>query len=177
MRCDTLRTSRGRVERGVGHMDEAAKKTVLRMFTYGLYAVSVRDGDQVNAFTANWICQASFEPPMVMVAVENDGRSIGMMRRAGIFGVSVYASGQRELAGHFGRRSKTNPNKMDGMPWEPGVTGVPLLTDALGHLECRIRGELGAGDHTVFVGEVVEARVRRDGEPLLQKETGFRYYG
>ena len=158
-------------------MDEAAKKTVLRMFTYGLYAVSVRDGDDVNAFTANWICQASFDPPMVMVAVENDGRSITMMRRAGIFGVSVYETGQRELAGHFGRRSKTHPNKMEGMLWEPGDTGVPLLIDALGHLECLVRGELPAGDHTVFVGEVVEARVRREGESLLQKETGFRYFG
>ena len=158
-------------------MDEAAKKTVLRMFTYGLYAVGVRNVNQVNAFTANWIAQASFEPPMVMLAVESDGRSIGMMRAAGVFAVSVYESGLRELAGHFGRRSKNNPDKMAGMPWEPGVTGAPLLTDALGHLECRIRGELPAGDHTVFIGEVIEARVRREGEPLLQRETGFRYYG
>jgi len=158
-------------------LDEAAKKTVLRMFTYGLYAVSVRDGAEVNAFTANWICQASFEPPMVMVAVENDGRSIEMMRRTGVFGVSVYETGQKELAGHFGRKSKTHPDKLAGQSWEPGETGAPLLTEALGHLECRVRGESPAGDHTVFVGEVVEARIRREGEPLLQKETGFRYFG
>ena len=158
-------------------MDETAKKTVLRMFTYGLYAVGVHDGDQVNAFTANWIAQASFDPPMVMLAVESDGRSIDMMRAAGVFAVSVYERGQRELAGHFGRRSKTHPDKMAGIPWEPGVTGAPLLTDALGHLECRIRGELPAGDHTVFIGEVIEACIRRKGEPLLQQETGFRYYG
>ena len=158
-------------------MDAAAKKTVLRMFSYGLYAVSVKDGEDVNAFTANWICQASFEPPMVMVAVENDGRSIDMMRRAGVFGVSVYEAGQRDLAGHFGRASKTHPDKLASHSWEAGETGAPLLTDTLGHLECRIRGELPAGDHTVFVGEVVEARVRREGEPLLQKETGFRYFG
>jgi flavin reductase (DIM6/NTAB) family NADH-FMN oxidoreductase RutF len=158
-------------------MDEAAKKTVLRMFTYGLYAIGVRRDDEVNAFTANWIGQSSFEPPMVMLAVENDGRSLPMMRDSGIFSVNVYESGQRELAGHFGRRSKTHPDKMQDMPWEPGVTGAPLLPQALGHLECRIRGELPAGDHTVFIAEVVEATVRRDGEPLLQRETGFRYFG
>jgi flavin reductase (DIM6/NTAB) family NADH-FMN oxidoreductase RutF len=158
-------------------MDEAAKKTVLRMFTYGLYAIGVRRDDEVNAFTANWIGQSSFEPPMVMLAVENDGRSLPMMRDSGVFSVNVYESGQRELAGHFGRRSKTHPDKMQDMPWEPGVTGAPLLPQALGHLECRIRGELPAGDHTVFIAEVVEATVRRDGEPLLQRETGFRYFG
>ena len=158
-------------------MDEAAKKTVLRMFTYGLYAVSVRNGDQRNAFTVNWIAQASFEPPMVMVAVENDGRSLPMLRAAGVFAVNVYASGQRELAGHFGRRSKTHPNKMDGIAYEDGVTGAPLLAETIGHLECAIRAEAPAGDHTVFVGEVVEARVRREAPPLTMAETGFRYYG
>lgn len=158
-------------------LDQAAKKTVLRMFTYGLYAVGVRDGDQVNAFTANWICQASFDPPMVMLAVENDGRSLAMLRRSGRFGVSVYESGQKELAGHFGRKSQTHPDKLGSIPWQSGASGVPLLVDALGHLECVVRGELPAGDHTVFVGEVVEATVRRDGEPLSQRETGFRYFG
>lgn len=158
-------------------MDEAAKKTVLRMFTYGLYAVSVRDGDRVNAFTANWVTQASFEPPMVMVAVENDGRSIAMMRNAGVFAINVYETGQRELAGHFGRRSKTHPDKMGGIAYETGVTGAPLLVEALGHLECAVRAEAPAGDHTVFVGEVVEAKVRRQGTPLTMAETGFRYFG
>jgi len=155
-------------------MDEAAKKSVLRMFTYGLHAVSVRDGDHVNAFTANWIAQASFEPPMVMVAVENDGRSIAMMRNAGFFAVNVYESGQRELAGHFGRRSTTHPQKLAGQAYETGVTGAPLLPEALGHLECAVRAEAPAGDHTVFIGEVVEARVRREGTPLTMAETGFR---
>lgn len=158
-------------------MDEAAKKTVLRMFTYGLHAVSVRDGDGVNAFTANWIAQASFEPPMVMVAVENDGRSIAMMRASGVFAVNVFESGQREFAGHFGRRSKTHPDKMAGIAHDTGVTGAPLLIDALGHLECEIRAEAPAGDHTVFIGEVVAASVRREGTPLSMAETGFRYYG
>jgi flavin reductase (DIM6/NTAB) family NADH-FMN oxidoreductase RutF len=111
------------------------------------------------------------------VAVENDGRSIGMMRASGAFSVNVYETGQKELAGHFGRRSKTHPNKLQDMPWEPGVTGVPLLPQALGHLECRIIGEIASGDHTVFIGEVIEASVRRDGEPLTQRESGFRYFG
>ncbi len=158
-------------------MDEEAKKTVLRLFTYGLHAVSVRDGDEINAFTANWIAQASFEPPMVMVAVENDGRSIAMMRNSGFFAVNVYETGQKELAGHFGRRSKTHPEKLASQAYELGVTGAPLLREALGHLECAIRAEAPAGDHTVFIGEVVEAMLRREGTPLTMAETGFRYFG
>ena len=158
-------------------MDEAAKKTVLRKFTYGLHAIAVRHGDRANAFTANWITQVSFEPPMVAVAVENGGASLELLQASGRFVVSVFASGQRELAGHFGRASARNPDKLSGAPHHPSPSGIPILDDALGWLECEIRGSLPSGDHTVFVAEVVEAGVLRDGEPLTMQETGFRYYG
>src|SRR2546427_4601434 len=57
-------------------MDEAAKKTVLRSFPYGLYAVTVAHGGEEHGMTANWVTQASFEPPMVVVAVENTSKTI-----------------------------------------------------------------------------------------------------
>ena len=50
-------------------MDAALKKSALRLFTYGLYAVTAKHGDEVSAMTVNWISQASFDPPMIMLAV------------------------------------------------------------------------------------------------------------
>jgi flavin reductase (DIM6/NTAB) family NADH-FMN oxidoreductase RutF len=158
-------------------MDQAAKKTVLRMFTYGLHAISVREGDRVNAFTANWITQVAFDPPMVALAVENSGASIEPLRASGRFAVSVFGTGQRELAGHFGRPSARIPDKLAGTAWHPSPVGLPILDEALGWLECSVRGSLPAGDHTVFVAEVVEAGVLREDQPLSMAETGFRYYG
>ena len=55
-------------------MDPALKKQVLRTFTYGLYAVSCADEGEVNIFTANWLTQVSFDPPMLAVSVENAAR-------------------------------------------------------------------------------------------------------
>ena len=158
-------------------MDEAAKKTVLRMFNYVLHAVTVPAPDGGHGFTANWVAQAAFEPPMVSITVENDSKAIGLLRESGVFAVNMLASGQRELAGQLGRRSRTNPDKFKGIATEPGTTGCPLLLDALGYVECRVTGELPAGDHTLFLGEVVEAGVRREGMPLTMAETGFRYFG
>ena len=63
-------------------MDEAAKKTVLRSFPYGLYAVTVAHGGEEHGMTANWVTQASFEPPMVVVAVENTSKTIDLIRDA-----------------------------------------------------------------------------------------------
>lgn len=158
-------------------MDENAKKAILRKFHYVLHAITVPSADGGHGFTANWVAQAAFEPPMVSITVEQDSKALPLIRQAGVFAVNVLASGQRELAGQLGRRSKTNPDKFKGVPTEPGVTGCPLLLDALGYLECRVTGELPAGDHVLMLGEVVEAGLRRDGEPLTMIETGFRYFG
>ena len=162
---------------GLPPLDLAAKKAVLRQLSYGLYAVTVQAGGAVNAFTANWLTQASFEPPLVAVSVENDGRSIGMLRASGVFAVNVLDSGARDLAARLGKRSAQVPNKLEGVPWRAGVTGCPILLEALGVVECRLTGEVAAGDSTLFVGEVVAAEVLREGRPLTMLEAGFRHSG
>ena len=158
-------------------MDEATKKSVLRLFPYGLYAVTASDGDLSSGMTANWLTQVSFEPPQVAVAVENDARTLGLIRRAGHFAVNVLATGQRELAGLLGRRSKNVPDKLQQTEYRAGETGAPILAAALGAVECRVVAELEVGDHTLVVGEIVAAHLREAGEPLTLQETGFRYAG
>ena len=158
-------------------MDEAAKKTVLRLFPYGLYAVTATDGTLASGMTANWLTQVSFEPPLVAVAVESDARTLALIRAASHFAVNVLATGQRELAGLLGRKSRNVPDKLQQTEYRAGETGAPLLAAALGYLECRVASEYPAGDHTLIVGEVVAAGLREAGQPLTLQETGFRYAG
>lgn len=158
-------------------MDEAIKKQVLRLFSYGLYAVSVAGGGEVNAFTANWLSQASFDPPMLMVSVENDSKSLGMIQRSQHFAVNVYESGQRDLAGALGKTALKVPDKLKGLAYDLSEHGCPLLHDALGWVECHVTGSLPAGDSTVIVAEVIDVGLRREGEALTMKEAGFRHAG
>jgi len=158
-------------------LDPAAKKTVLRMFTYGLYAVGVAHGGDRNMFTANWLTQVSFDPPLVALSVENDSHSIELLQRSGVFAVSVLSREQREEAGLLGKRWKLRPTKIDDVRHRPGVTGCPLLEDALGVVECRVTGHMPAGDSTVFLAEVVHAEAHGDGTPLTMQEAGFRHAG
>jgi hypothetical protein len=90
-------------------MDTALKKTVLRLFTYGLYAVTARHGDEVGLMTANWIVQSSFDPPMLALAAEADSRTRRLIEAGGAFAVNVYETGQRELAGQLGRTFAKHP--------------------------------------------------------------------
>lgn len=160
-------------------MNEAAKKTVLRSFPYGLYAITVAHGGNEHGMTANWVTQAAFEPPMVAVAVENTSKTIGMIRDAHHFGVNVLQAGQRELAGKLGRSSEQAPQKLKGVKTKPaGVAGTPVLADALGWVECRLVATLPSGDHTLVLGEVVDAGLEHEGaQALTLQEAGFKYSG
>lgn len=160
-------------------MNDADRRTVLRLFPYGLYAITVRSGDDHHGITAAWLMQASFEPPMVVASVESESRALPMIRDAKAFVVNVLAAGQRELALRLGRAAPAAaPPKLADTPSRPGpVSGVPVLTEALGWLECRLVATMPAGDHTLVLGEVVEAGVGREGKTLTLSETGMKYSG
>ena len=154
------------------------RRSILRTFTYGLYAVGVQHESGKNAFTANWLTQVSFDPPLVAISVENDGRSIGLLRASGVFAISVYRSGQREQAGTLGRRSASMPDKLDNVAHSPApVTGCPVLDESLGYVECRVLNEAPAGDSTLFVAEILNAVMLAEGEALTMHETGFKHSG
>jgi flavin reductase (DIM6/NTAB) family NADH-FMN oxidoreductase RutF len=158
-------------------MEDAVKKEALRLFTYGLYAVTTGGADEWNAFTANWLSQVSFDPPLVALSIENASVSLPMIRSSGLFAVNVYGAEQRELAGRLGRSLGKSPDKLAGMARETAESGCPLLADAIAWVECRVESELPAGDSTLLVGRVVGAGLRQQAEPLTMRAAGFKHAG
>jgi flavin reductase (DIM6/NTAB) family NADH-FMN oxidoreductase RutF len=158
-------------------MDDAAKKEALRLFTYGLYLVTSGTLDDVAVFTANWLSQVSFDPPLLAVSVQNDAHSLPVIQRTGYFAVSVLDTTQRELAGRLGKTYAKSPDKARELTYLPGATGCPLPQDTLAAVECRVEGQLPAGDSTIVLGRVVEAVVHRQGEALTMRAAGFKHAG
>lgn len=159
-------------------MDEAAKKQVLRHFSYGLYALTARSGDEARAMTVNWATQVSFDPPLVAVSIERESRTGAVAMATGQFALCVYAEGQRELAGLLGRHSVKSPDKFANVPWDPApVTGCPLIAGTLGALECRIVETVDAGDSLLIIAAIIAAHALREGEPLTMHAAGFRHAG
>lgn len=159
-------------------MDQAVKKQALRLFTYGLYAITCVVGDEVNAFTANWLTQVSFEPPLVAVSVENTSKSLPMIERSRAFAINVLPSGLagRKLAGTLGKSALKHPTKMAGIAYDIQNDYV-VLHQALAWLGCTVQHVVPAGDSTLFVAEVVEAGLLAEGPALTMNEAGFRHAG
>ena len=158
-------------------LDLDAKKTLLRKIPHGLFICGVRDGDDVNGFTASWVTQGSFEPPLVVMGVRADSTSHGIIERTGCFSLNVLRADQKDLAAVFFKPQKAMGGRFEAAPFQEGELGLPLLEDAIGGVECSVIGQLKHGDHTVFVGEVKTARLLADGEALNLASTGWNYGG
>jgi len=160
---------------------EVVKKEALRLFTYGLYAVTTGDADHWNAFTANWLSQVSFEPPLIVLSVDNTAVSLPIIRASQHFAVHVYSAEQRDLSGLLGKSFAKHPEKLDGLRTQIGETGCPVLLDTLAWVECSVENEMPAGDSTLVLGRVVAAHVQvhgqAQGEPLTMRAAGFRHAG
>jgi flavin reductase (DIM6/NTAB) family NADH-FMN oxidoreductase RutF len=158
-------------------MDEAAKKTALRMIPYGLFVMTAKDDKTMTGAAVNWVTQASFQPPLVVLGAKSDAPSTGMIESSGLFCINVLETGQVPLASAFFKHVEPEGNKFGDIEFSLSPNGLPVLKDALSYFECRVRDKVAIGDHTIFVGEVVEAGVLKEGKPLTLSETGFFYGG
>ncbi len=158
-------------------MNLEAKKKALRSIVHGVYVIGVRDGEKLNAFTATWVTQVSFEPPLVAAAIRKGSLSLQMIEKSRVFVINFLATGQKTIAQHFLKPAHLGGDKLEGVPYKAGVTGAPVLDEAVAYVECRVKEIHPGGDHAIVVGEVVEAGVQREAEPLMLKETGWHYGG
>jgi flavin reductase (DIM6/NTAB) family NADH-FMN oxidoreductase RutF len=145
---------------------------VFRCLTNGVYVIGVASGDRVNAFTAVWVTQVSFDPLLLALNVHPANFSYPLLKASGGFTVNVLAKSQLDLARHFGTRSGRDMDKLAGMRWRPGSSGAPVLLDALAWLDCRVIGATPAGDHELQLARAVDGAVLTAGTPLRYADTG-----
>jgi flavin reductase (DIM6/NTAB) family NADH-FMN oxidoreductase RutF len=165
-------------------MDAEAKKTTLRMIPYGLYVLTAESKDgRVAAATVNWVTQASFQPPLVAVAVKADSSAHEIVTGTGAFALNVLTKGQNTMAFTFFKSLDRDGDSIGGETFRKGKSGSPILVKALAFVECSVVGALEKGDHTLFLGEVVEAGAslppgRPDDHTLVLKDLGEKtFYG
>lgn len=160
-------------------MDLAVKKQVLRLFTYGLYAISCAEGNEVNAFTANWLTQVSFEPPLIALSIENDAKSLPIILRSRQLAINVFRHDDAsiKLSGHLGKSAIKHPDKLQGLSYERRPDNYVILHDCLGWSACEVQQVIPTGDSTLVVAQVVDVGLLREGQPLTMAAAGFRHAG
>lgn len=145
------------------NVDPSLFKQALGQFASGITVVTTRDaGGSLRGLTVSAFCSLSLDPPLVLVCIDDRAESNGAFEESGVFGVSVLADGQEEIARRFAQQA----DKFGMADLETGRLGVALVKGALAQIECRLHAAHDGGDHTIYVGEVVRLAVR-PGRPLL----------
>lgn len=159
-------------------MEEQTRSEILKTIPYGFYITGVvGDDGQANGFTTCWVSQVSFEPPQVVVAVRKDQQTHDQIEAGGVFSLNFLDTDQEDLARTFSKPLEPENGTVGGASYSTGETGAPLFDDAFAHLECRVASKLEAGDHTVYLGEVVGAELKRPADILTDFDTPMDYGG
>jgi len=156
------------------------RRRVLWAMPYGLYIVGSRAGDRRNGMTLNWATQLSFDPKLLGVAVEDAAFTHELIAEGGVFSLNVVDREDRAIVRKFTKPVEVDldAKTLNEIPFHDGVTGAPVLDQAVAYVECEVRQSVDVGGHTLFIGEIVAAGFQKDEEtPVLRMEDTRMNYG
>ena len=143
-------------------------RDVMGMFATGI-TVLTAGGEGPHGMTANAFSSVSLDPPLVLVCVARTAVMHGAILGTGSYAVSVLAGEQEHIARYFAdRRRPRGVAQFDHVDWRPGpLTGAPLLEGSLAWMECEVTNVYSGGDHSIFLGEVLDIGRADESHALL----------
>ena len=151
-------------------VDDAQFKLAMSHFASGVTIVTTEHEGKPYGLTVASFASLSLHPPLVIVCIEKSVKSHDAFVASRKFGVSILSSEQSDVSNRFA--SKKLDDKFAGAVTRRGELGVPLIEGALCTIECRVRDQLPGGDHSIFIGEVIDVRAR-EGAPLVYFRSGY----
>ncbi|MGA2002183.1 MAG: flavin reductase family protein [Terriglobales bacterium] len=146
-------------------------------FATGVTIITIDQEGEVHGMTANAFTAVSLDPVLILVCVDQRARTHAHLHARKRFGVNVLSSAQQAISEYYARSSETHQHAEDaGARFDRTAHGTPALQGALAYLECRLHSTQAAGDHTIFIAEVEEVKVR-DGDPLIYFRSRYRDIG
>jgi flavin reductase (DIM6/NTAB) family NADH-FMN oxidoreductase RutF len=150
-------------------IDPSYFRRVMRRLATGVTVITVRDGNTFHGMTANTFTSVSLTPTLVLVSVMNESMTHRLLERSGSFAVNILSAAQRRLAERFAHQAPMPPDPFADIPFHTGKTGAAIFDDCIAYVDCRVVAAHEAGDHTLFIGEVLDLGFgnAKDAQPLL----------
>jgi flavin reductase (DIM6/NTAB) family NADH-FMN oxidoreductase RutF len=153
---------------GSGEPATTELRGIFGMFATGVTVVTAMAAAGAHGMTANSFTSVSLSPPLVLVCVLRSATMHQAILDSKTFAVSVLSSRQRPLAQYFASRRPRDGAEFDVVDSRPGArTGVPIIGGALAWMECRLDSVYDGGDHSIFLGAVLDVGRNADVDALL----------
>jgi 3-hydroxy-9,10-secoandrosta-1,3,5(10)-triene-9,17-dione monooxygenase reductase component len=138
----------------------------------GVSVVTASHEGHDAGLTVNALLSVSLEPPSLLVSLQKDVDTLGVIEQSGSFAVSVLSARQRAVSERFAR-AVPSVEKFRELPVHRGATGAPILDGVIAAVECRLTSVVPAHDHRLLLGEVVRTELGSDTSPLLFFRSGY----
>jgi len=138
----------------------------LRLVPAPVAVIGVAREGALGGLTAAWLTRVSMDPPLLLVSIGHERHTYELMRSGTSFSVSLLHEGQVEIARLFGLHSGRERAKWAEVAHELLDDGTPVVADCSAQFHCRTVQRMAAGDHDLFIGEVVGARIIAGGPAL-----------
>jgi flavin reductase (DIM6/NTAB) family NADH-FMN oxidoreductase RutF len=161
-----------------GEYDRLRRRVLWRMPS-GIYLLGSAFAGKRNLMTHNWVMQVATGPKLLAVSVRNDAFTHELVSASHVFSLCFVKREDRALVRAFTKPANQGPDPatLGGLTIKEGLTGAPILARSAAWLECEVRQEVVVGDHTLFVGEVVDCSAPDEESPLLRMEDTRLNYG
>ena len=129
-------------------------RDALGRFATGVSIVTsaAADGRYIG-LTVNSFSSVSLDPPLVLWSLSSRSASLPCFKEASHFAIHVLSDRQRELAERFASNVR---ERFDGITVREGAGRTPLLDGCAARFNCKVVDIIEAGDHHIFLGEVVD---------------------
>jgi flavin reductase (DIM6/NTAB) family NADH-FMN oxidoreductase RutF len=142
----------------------------------GLFILTLQRGAIETGMLASWVQQCSFTPPAISVAIQ-PGRDIArLLTPDSSFTLNILDDTQTDMIVHFGRGFELNQPAFEGLVVIRGESDGPILQEALAYLTCRVSARQSAGDHDLFIAQIIDGRMLSDSHPMVHiRKSGSHY--
>lgn len=136
-------------------------KRLLKYKNYDVHSITTVAGTdsldrRQNANIVTWLTQTAMDSKVLAVALYKIDYTIELVRESGILNVNLLAVDQARLIRKLGQQSGRERDKFKNLPHALDDRGCPYLTEAIGYVQCRVLHSTDAGDHELFVCEVLK---------------------
>jgi len=149
-------------------------RQVMRHWASGVTVITTRRKGGIHGMTASSFSSVSLKPPLVLVCVDRRNRTHEHVQEQGCFAIHILAEHQQELSRRCAGAHGETGNELRDVPYREGRSGAPILEECLAHVECRLVHSYEGGDHTIFVGEIIDSGAHEGARPLLYFDGGYR---
>jgi flavin reductase (DIM6/NTAB) family NADH-FMN oxidoreductase RutF len=135
---------------------------VLDRFSYGIYLITVSSAEGYNGMIASWVTQCSHEPPRVALAIRKNRLCYEQIKESGAFCINVLPREAAEVIKQF--KIVEWKKKFTDCNYSLSTSGLPVLDDCIGYLDCSLERMIDTGDHTLFVGTIKAGDIKNANE-------------